>query len=114
MADKLDATNKSKNMEKPEKGGKHGRKPKPEKTRTKLKKGEFHVAAVLDHWPQEWTQRHATHYLLRWEEGIDDDWWSKESDVSNDLLDEYWESKGIENRNVALAKRASEAKKSKE
>jgi hypothetical protein len=73
-----------------------------------LKEGEFHVAAILDHWPPEYTQRFARSYLLRWKEGIYEDSWSKEIDVSNDLLDEYWAEKGVENRNMALAKEKME------
>lgn len=83
-----------------------GHQPRPE--REELRDNEFRVAAVIDHWPYEWTQPHAQQYLLRWKEGVDEDSWSGRRHVHDDLLDEYWARKGLENREIALAKKAAE------
>ena len=63
-----------------------------------MKDDEFHVAAILDHWPHRCTRAKAKQHLLRWEEGVYEDSWSNEIDVHGDLLDKYWERKGHEMR----------------
>jgi hypothetical protein len=69
-ADHAEATTKPKASRKPKIGL---RTTENQKIRTELKDDEFHVAAVIDHWPYHWTAGHAQQYLLRWKEGIDDD-----------------------------------------
>ncbi|KAE9363969.1 hypothetical protein N431DRAFT_564501 [Stipitochalara longipes BDJ] len=101
--DHSDATKKQ-GQKKPGKG----RPPKPEEVRDELKDDEFRVAAIVNHWPQYRNRPTATWYLLRLEEGIGEDSWSKEVDVSNDLLEQYWERRGVENRDLGIAMRKAE------
>jgi len=84
------------------KKSRRGPKPKPVEVRNKLKADEFRVDAIVNHWPRYYYRPSASWYLIRFEEGIQEDHWSKEIDVSNDLLDEYWERRGLENREFGV------------